>query len=309
MSTFVKLYGSIIHSSIWAAPDHVRLVWITMLAMADMNGEIEASVVGISGASRLSVDQTKDAIRILSGPDPDSKDGTTGERIEKIDRGWRIINHGYYRDLRSHQQVRNAQRQAEFRARRQGVTSNKVTPCNGDTVYVYASKSSGSLERRESERGETPKPKRTKAAVERPEEVSEEHWRDWLSARSSKKAGPVTATALKLLVSEASKAGWSLDAAVGQAAARGWASFKADWVAGQAAPEVFKSARQQGEEKATAEREEAERLKREAEDDLEYLKQRRIQEADEAAWESLGRPHGTYFLWRRAGRPGLKKEN
>ena len=34
--SFVKLYGSIIHSSIWSEPDHVRIVWLTMLAMSTL---------------------------------------------------------------------------------------------------------------------------------------------------------------------------------------------------------------------------------------------------------------------------------
>jgi hypothetical protein len=137
VSTYVKLYGSIIHSSIWAAPDHVRLVWITMLAMADMRGEVEASIVGIAGASRLSVEQARDAIRILSGPDPDSKDGTTGERIEKIERGWRVINHGYYRDLRSPKQVQWAEQKARYRDNAgQAKTVRNVQKCLQDTVSL-----------------------------------------------------------------------------------------------------------------------------------------------------------------------------
>jgi uncharacterized protein YdaU (DUF1376 family) len=78
-----------------------------------------------------------------------------------------------------------------------------------------------------------PKPKRTKAdTVERPDEVSEQHWKDWLAARAKKRAGAVTPTAWQAVVREARKAEWSLDAAVAECAARGWISFKAEWVSG-----------------------------------------------------------------------------
>jgi len=48
MKPFTKLFSSIVTSSIWRESDHVRLLWVTMLAMADKNGEIWASVGGLS---------------------------------------------------------------------------------------------------------------------------------------------------------------------------------------------------------------------------------------------------------------------
>lgn len=64
----------------------------------------------------------------------------------------------------------------------------------------------------------------------KPIEVSEQHWDDWLTVRKSKRAGPITATALKLVQSEAVKAKMTLDEAIAIAAGRGWVSFKADWL-------------------------------------------------------------------------------
>lgn len=121
MSTgFVKLYGSIIHSSIWNEPDNVRLVWVTMLAMSTYHGIVEASVGGIAHAARVSKEACEDALARLQAPDPDSRDGSTGERIRRVEGGWEIINHSRYRDMRSPRQVKQALYQRRYEAKLKG---------------------------------------------------------------------------------------------------------------------------------------------------------------------------------------------
>jgi len=66
----------------------------------------------------------------------------------------------------------------------------------------------------------------------KPDGVDEQTWRDFLKLRKAKKA-PITSTAVKMLKTEAEKAGWSLQSAVEEAVARGWQSFKAHYVADQ----------------------------------------------------------------------------
>jgi uncharacterized protein YdaU (DUF1376 family) len=70
--------------------------------------------------------------------------------------------------------------------------------------------------------------KRTSAPL-CPEGVSEQVWKDYLSVRRAKKS-PLTETALKAIEKEAGKAGWSLEKALSECAARGWVGFKAEWV-------------------------------------------------------------------------------
>tara|TARA_R110000822_G_scaffold137399_4_gene274888 strand:- start:2056 stop:2457 length:402 start_codon:yes stop_codon:yes gene_type:complete len=74
------------------------------------------------------------------------------------------------------------------------------------------------------------KAKPKKASVERPTTVSKEIWADWQAVRKAKRAGPVTATVLRRMTTEATKAHLSLEAAVEECAARGWQAFKADWL-------------------------------------------------------------------------------
>lgn len=77
------------------------------------------------------------------------------------------------------------------------------------------------------EREEKEKEKNKKNTT--PEGVSDYVWQDFLKVRAAKKA-PMTQTALELIVKEAAKAGWTLEEALAECSARGWRSFKAEWI-------------------------------------------------------------------------------
>lgn len=130
MVGFTKLHSTIIHSSIWQECAETCKVWVTMLAMADKDGIVEASISGLARASNLNVEAVEVALECFLGPDPDSRDGTTGERIEKVPGGWLLLNHANYRELRTREQEATAERVRRHRER-QGVTSIEVTGCNG----------------------------------------------------------------------------------------------------------------------------------------------------------------------------------
>jgi|SRR3974390_1626172 len=98
--TYTKLSCSITESSIWCEPDGVRLVWITMLAMSDKNGKVEASIPGLAARARVSIAETEAAIQKFLSPDPYSRTPDyEGRRIEVVPRGWRLLNHRLYRGL------------------------------------------------------------------------------------------------------------------------------------------------------------------------------------------------------------------
>jgi len=67
--------------------------------------------------------------------------------------------------------------------------------------------------------------------AEKPDEVEQGVWDDFLKLRQSKKA-PFTNTALNQIKNEAQKANMPLNEALVLCCARGWQGFKADWVAG-----------------------------------------------------------------------------
>lgn len=134
---YAKIYESILDSSVWSESATTRLVWITMLAMADQDGHVEASVGGLARRANVSRDECEAALAVLSSPDPDDKSGVDdGRRIRKVERGWTITNHRQYREMRTRKQIEGAQRVRKHRAK--GVTCNDVTGANAPSASAAA---------------------------------------------------------------------------------------------------------------------------------------------------------------------------
>ena len=117
---YTKLFNSILASTVWMEPDHTRLVWITMLALADRYGFVPASVPGLASLARISKEKCEEALVTLSSPDPDSRSTAfDGRRIEKVEGGWNLLNYETYRRKLSVEERReyNAMKQREHRER------------------------------------------------------------------------------------------------------------------------------------------------------------------------------------------------
>ena len=98
MSSYTKLFHSILDSSIWQESHQTRIVWVTMLAMADQHGEVQASVPGLAKRAGVTIREAEDALTILLSPDAYSRTpDNEGRRIATIDGGWEILNHAKYR--------------------------------------------------------------------------------------------------------------------------------------------------------------------------------------------------------------------
>lgn len=120
MSGYTKLFNSILASTVWSEPNEVRIVWITMLAMANKDGVVEGSIPGLAVFARLSLDATETALDRLSSPDLHSRSKELdGRRIQPIDGGWQLVNHFKYRQQMSADERREYLRikQAEHRAK------------------------------------------------------------------------------------------------------------------------------------------------------------------------------------------------
>lgn len=77
---------------------------------------------------------------------------------------------------------------------------------------------------------ETKKETKKKATVvAAPEGVSQEVWDTFVQQRKASRA-VITPVVIKTIAAEAQKAGWTLDQALAECAARGWRGFKAEWV-------------------------------------------------------------------------------
>ena len=115
---FTKLFSGLVHSTVWREEMHVKVVWITMLALSDRNGNVLASMPGLADAARVSLPQCEDALRRLAAPDKHSRTKEhDGRRIEPCDGGWHLFNYTKYRNLRDDENRRQQVREAVGRYR------------------------------------------------------------------------------------------------------------------------------------------------------------------------------------------------
>ena len=102
MVGYTKLFSDILASTIWDEPNSVRIVWITMLAMADRDGMVGASVPGLAHLARVTTEECTNALAVLSSPDPASRtQDHEGRRIASVDGGWCILNYEKHRERSS----------------------------------------------------------------------------------------------------------------------------------------------------------------------------------------------------------------
>lgn len=241
--TFTKLFSSITESTLWCEPDRVRLVWITMLAMADARGRVWASVPGLANRARVPLEDAEEAIQRFLSPDKYSRTPEhEGRRIEVIDGGWRLLNHEKYRAIRDEESIKeskrkyiNSRRQAE-REVLQSSTASTVEPSRHNAEAdaeaneeITPPPPNGGVPH-----SENAKPQKAPKAAKptppaRPDDVSEQTWADWLALRASKRA-PVTRTVLAGAVAEAVKAGLTTEEFLQCWCRRGSQGLEAAWL-------------------------------------------------------------------------------
>lgn len=118
MTGWTPLFEQIIASSIWSAPSHIRIAWITMLACCRRDGVCPMTAGGLSRLANITIDQAEEALRVLSSPDPDTlTQENDGRRIERVQTGWYLLNWSKYRECAKKQILREQNREAQARYR------------------------------------------------------------------------------------------------------------------------------------------------------------------------------------------------
>lgn len=118
---YAKLSTNILFSTVWTESPEFIKVWIALMALADRDGYVGASVEGLARAVILPEETCQKALdRFLS---PDLKSRTKefqGRRIIEVDGGWKLLNYAKYRDQQSKQEQdeAHARRQREYIARK-----------------------------------------------------------------------------------------------------------------------------------------------------------------------------------------------
>jgi hypothetical protein len=258
---FVKLDSAMLESSLWPHME-ARALFITALLMAEpyelkapmesleigsVNGTgwlvpagwygmVFASAPGLVMRSGLSLEAGTAALRLLTGPDADSRTPAyDGRRLARVSGGFVVLNYMVYRE----RDYGAAERQRRYRARvRPGetVTPNmrneepserNVTP-NVTHVEVEVEV--------EVEAEQPPKRKRRASVLaKRPEDVDEKVWADFDALRQARRA-PLTETVVTGIRKHAQAASLTLQEALQECVCRGWQSFRADWWAREQRP-------------------------------------------------------------------------
>ncbi len=126
---FSKLFADIIHSTVWREPMHVKVVWITMLAMADRHGQVFASLPGLADSAKVTLEECIEALEVFSSPDKYSRTKDyEGRRIVEIDGGWLLLNYEKFRERRDDEEQRIKTRDRVRRCREKAkALGNDVT--------------------------------------------------------------------------------------------------------------------------------------------------------------------------------------
>lgn len=140
MAGYTKLFNSILHSTIWSEPNETRILWITMLAMADKEGKVNASIPGLARMAGITVEQTQAGLERFLSPDEFSRTPEhEGRRIESIQGGWFLLNHPKYRALMSLEERKeyNRLRQQEHRKKvKQGCDVSMTVNDNNQSTHI-----------------------------------------------------------------------------------------------------------------------------------------------------------------------------
>ena len=116
---YVKLFSSILESSVWDEAPATRLVWITFLLLADEEGFVKGVESGIARRACVSKQECRVALEVLSAPDIESQDQDHGgRRLEKVEGGWVVLNYKKYREIRTKKQEREAAKKRRQRDRK-----------------------------------------------------------------------------------------------------------------------------------------------------------------------------------------------
>jgi hypothetical protein len=148
--SFVKLDGGIVNSSMWSESFATRVLWVTLLAVADEDGVVKHSVPGLQRAANMPMNDLVESLKVLESPDPYSRTpDDSGRRIRRIEDGWLIINYLKYRLPTEKQKEQTKERVRKYRERHNSNNSycdkSNVTHCNVTETLPSASASASGV--------------------------------------------------------------------------------------------------------------------------------------------------------------------
>jgi len=225
--SFTKLSSGILASTVWQEPSSTRIVWITMLALADRNGYVAASIPGLAHLARVSIPEAETALAAFSAPDPYSRTPDhEGRRIEAVAGGWRLLNHGAYRARRDADDRKDYQRDWDRHHRPSGHARSKASPIQSDSPTEIRQIRPNPTQAEAEAEADQKKDQKRKGAVAPlvvPDWLPAEVWGSWHAFRNARKGWTPHARALSLrTLTTLRAAGHDPQAVIEQSIERGW---------------------------------------------------------------------------------------
>lgn len=136
---FTKLFSSLLDSTLWVnQPHHVVRVWVAMLAMADRDGFVAASIPGLARRSCVTLAEAEEALAVFLAPDPYSRTPDhEGRRIQTVGGGWVLLNYPKYR--------RTVDAEQEKMRKREYMRSKRAAEHSATSATVPKSSESGDV--------------------------------------------------------------------------------------------------------------------------------------------------------------------
>ena len=100
MRKYTPLFGQIVESSLWREPLHVRVLFVTMLALKDPDHIVREEDHHLKFMANITDDEVIDGLKLLSEADKSTSlpQPFEGRRIERVPEGWMILNGEKYQD-------------------------------------------------------------------------------------------------------------------------------------------------------------------------------------------------------------------
>lgn len=133
---YCKLFASLYQGTLRGRSNEI-LVFTNLLANAGKDGKVDKHFRAVAEETGLTVDEVRAAITVLESPDPESRSPEAdGARLVRMDAhrawGWRVVNYGKYRSIRSEEDRAEQNRLAQQRWRNKhkpsSAASNAVKP-------------------------------------------------------------------------------------------------------------------------------------------------------------------------------------
>lgn len=136
MIRYTPIYNKLVDSSVWVLPDHIRIVWITMLALQDRDHVVRYTAFGIAQRAHKSEAEVLDALKVLAEPDTERLEPQEhdGRRIEKHPDGWLILNGEKYQRMMQEANRREYKRQ--WMESRRGAGAPKNQGSSAERLFV-----------------------------------------------------------------------------------------------------------------------------------------------------------------------------